>query len=104
MVNGMATDYDSLKQHSFFAGIDFETLNSVAVPMPAETFSKYKQKCIQRLENLTSSGDSSGFYAEDNMSDEMLGGAAQNSDIVNSDMMSGFVECMLAKKGSLRAN
>ena len=101
MGTGMLADYDTLKAHPFFAGIDFETLERVAVPIPVEPFTQYKAQCSDRLQMVDSNGDSSGFYDEDSEVDDMVRGAlpAQNSDIVDSEM-SGFLSNVLAKRGN----
>ena len=40
--SGKLVDYTDLKAHPFFAGIDYEGLDSVEVPMPDSLYATFK--------------------------------------------------------------
>ena len=52
---GKLVEYEGLKAHPFFTGIDFEGLDSVQVPMPPDLFATYKKSLNEKLRHRNSS-------------------------------------------------
>ena len=69
---GKMVDYEGLKAHPFFTGINFDGLDSVEVPMPPEFYATYKKSLNKKLQDLNSSIASSAFEDESTGVDSFL--------------------------------
>ena len=47
--SGKLVDYEGLKAHPFFVGIDYEGLDSVEVPMPDNLNATYQKSLNKKL-------------------------------------------------------
>ena len=91
---GRTVDYDSFLTHPFLAGVNFDTLDSVQVPMPQELFIEYRKSLNKKLQAINSSIASSFF-------DHNESTVVPNP--INDDIeMQNFLQIVLVKRQSTR--
>ena len=52
--NGTDNDYEALKRHPFFSGINFDTLKETSPPIPRDRFMRYFEDYLNKFERQSS--------------------------------------------------